>query len=385
MENRVYYGEYSLEHWIKLILKRNIILPDYQRYFVWEKEKTQKLIETFNKKQFVPPVTIGSYNSGDDSTNLILDGQQRLTSILLSYLGIFPDKEIYKKAIEKFADENDNPEEEEGLDNILEWSFKKLTEKGNDKKEILEKLKPGNYKTLEEIDDTFFKTNFLGFSYLVPKNLESNTQQKFYSSVFRNINIQGEILLPQESRAALYFLNSDLVDYFSPKFTKNITVNDLKMDFVRYLALLSQYHKDNNMKRLAYGYAKRMEKYYEEYIYSVVDEEDSNMFGVFPEEFKHNGYEGIIILLNDSFNKIINRQSFKSIIDIDTLFFGLLYIVMFERKQVNGNRKVELVKELEEQIGKFKEDKLHARNPSALKHLKNRIETSINIYRKYKV
>ena len=51
MENRVYYGEYSLKHWIELILNGNIELPEYQRYFVF--------IETFRKKQFVPPITIG--------------------------------------------------------------------------------------------------------------------------------------------------------------------------------------------------------------------------------------------------------------------------------------------------------------------------------------
>lgn len=34
MENKVYYGEYSLKHWIDLILKQDIELPLYQRYFV---------------------------------------------------------------------------------------------------------------------------------------------------------------------------------------------------------------------------------------------------------------------------------------------------------------------------------------------------------------
>ncbi len=59
MENRVYYGEYSLKHWIELILNGNIELPEYQRYFVWSEEKVKTLIETFRKKQFVPPITIG--------------------------------------------------------------------------------------------------------------------------------------------------------------------------------------------------------------------------------------------------------------------------------------------------------------------------------------
>lgn len=40
MENKVYYGEYSLKHWIDLILSKNIELPEYQRYFVWEEKKS---------------------------------------------------------------------------------------------------------------------------------------------------------------------------------------------------------------------------------------------------------------------------------------------------------------------------------------------------------
>ena len=36
--NRTYYGEYSLAYWIQMILKRNIVLPEYQRTFVWNAE-----------------------------------------------------------------------------------------------------------------------------------------------------------------------------------------------------------------------------------------------------------------------------------------------------------------------------------------------------------
>ena len=45
MENRVYYGEYSLKHWIELILKQDIVLPPYQRVFVWKEKKVRQLIE----------------------------------------------------------------------------------------------------------------------------------------------------------------------------------------------------------------------------------------------------------------------------------------------------------------------------------------------------
>ena len=31
-KNKIYYGEYTLKHWIDLILTGNIILPKYQRF-----------------------------------------------------------------------------------------------------------------------------------------------------------------------------------------------------------------------------------------------------------------------------------------------------------------------------------------------------------------
>jgi uncharacterized protein with ParB-like and HNH nuclease domain len=122
MDNRVYYGEYSLKHWIELILKKNVILPEYQRFFVWNEKKVEKLIDTFKQKQFIPPVTIGAFKNDDESQNLILDGQQRLTSILLAYLGLFPDETEFKKTVETFVNDNDDEEEpDEVMDNIFEW------------------------------------------------------------------------------------------------------------------------------------------------------------------------------------------------------------------------------------------------------------------------
>lgn len=30
MKNKVYYGEYTLKHWIRLILREEIVMPEYQ-------------------------------------------------------------------------------------------------------------------------------------------------------------------------------------------------------------------------------------------------------------------------------------------------------------------------------------------------------------------
>lgn len=389
MENRVYYGEYSLKHWVDLILKRNIILPEYQRYFVWDEKKVATLIETFKKKEFVPPVTIGAFKNGSTIQNLILDGQQRLTSILLAYLELFPDLATYKTTLEKFASEDDAEEdEEEQLDNIFEWTFEALTQKGKNKTDILDEVKEGNYKAINlGIDEDFLKSTFLGFSYLVPNVSDPKLQQKYYSSVFRNINIQGQPLIPQESRESLYFRDNTLSDFFNPDFSKSISIKILgqttKLDFVRYLALLSQYKKDGNTNTLARGYKSRMESYYEEYIYSVVGENDSSKFIDFLSVFPDKEFKPRFNRLGHTITALEVPQQFASIIDLDVYFFGLINSIVFEDKIIDVSKKEELKLELLAKATQFRTDPSHSKAPGALKYLKSRIESSVEIYKKY--
>ena len=380
MDNKVYYGEYSLKHWINLILKGNVILPDYQRYFVWDQVKTKELVKAFREKQFVPPVIISSFNDNGQNVNLILDGQQRLTSILLAYIGRFPDKKAYSKNKEKgFADEDDNPIDESLVDDILEWNFNKLIEKGNNKKRILEKIVKGNYVEFDlGVNDKFFEDNFLGFSYLVPHVKDDREQQKFYAKVFRNINIQGVSLIPQESREALYYLDKDLEKYFKPDFQSEILINDSKIDFVRYLALLSQYYKDNDSNGLARGYNRRMEDYYEKYIYFCIGEENSEMF-----EIKNDNYKSSFVNLRRAMSKLDLLKQYDSIIDVDVALFGLVYYVVFEEKNIDFDKKDEISKEIANCVENYKNEYLHKKNPSAFKYLRERVSKSIGIYREY--
>ena len=385
MNNKVYYGEYTLRHWINLILKKNIILPDYQRYFVWDQNKAKELIKAFKEKQFIPPVTIGNFKSEKESINLILDGQQRLTSILLAYIGYFPNKIINQKEL-KFMDENDNLIEDEGINNILEWNFNELLKNGSTKEEIKENLSYENYIKFDfNVGKDFFDNNFLGFSYLVPLLANDKEQQKFYSKVFRSINIQGESLLALESRAALYYLDKDLEDYFIPKFIEKIYVNDSKVDFVRYLALLSQYKKEKTADELGKRFAGKMEKYYEEYIYFTVGEEDSNIFIKYSEVFKDKKeYEKMYINLKESLKKLELLKKYGSIIDVDITLFGLIYFIVFEKKEIDYSKKESIIKEINKEIEKIKrEDTKHVKNPAAFKYLRYRVRRSIEIYERY--
>ena len=95
MKNRVHYGEFTLDYWLEQLISGGIVLPEYQRSFVWNKEQIKNLINSVGKDEFVPPITIGKLND----KNIIIDGQQRLTSIALAYLNILPSERRYKKSV----------------------------------------------------------------------------------------------------------------------------------------------------------------------------------------------------------------------------------------------------------------------------------------------
>lgn len=126
MKSNTYYGEYTLKHWIKLLITRNITLPDYQRSFVWETKDIRQLIKSISEGQFIQPVTIARYSDGiNPPTNLILDGQQRLTSILISYLCKIPDRTRFNNS-EVFAGEDDsaNDEQDDDVTKLpMGWTF----------------------------------------------------------------------------------------------------------------------------------------------------------------------------------------------------------------------------------------------------------------------
>jgi uncharacterized protein with ParB-like and HNH nuclease domain len=153
------------------MLKGNIVLPEYQRSFVWEEKDTKRLIKSFYEGQFVQPITIAQYKTENTVQNLILDGQQRLTSILLYYLGYFPDKEKFE--LEETATTSDDAVDDTKNDKkIIGWTFEDLLNKNTTNKieTIKENLKNDD-KYLEIpkdkdiiLDDNFLDNHFLGFS-----------------------------------------------------------------------------------------------------------------------------------------------------------------------------------------------------------------------------
>lgn len=437
VENRVYHGEYSLKHWIDLMLTKNIDLPEYQRHFVWQERDIKRLIKSLKDKQFVQPVTIALYNVGGQKRNLILDGQQRLTSILLAYIGYLPDR---KKFLEGYVDSPmlageddsalDDSEEDSNRRNSILWKFSELLATKNRKEDIIERISVDNRyikltdREFTDLSDNFFENTFIGFSYIVPESTNQTDVQDVFSKLFRNINYFGKKLDPLESRKSLYFQNMDLVKYFDGKTEDGNDVlcgikimenlQPYKIDFVRYLSILSQYisnNEDQNKVLVGYSAFSARESFYADYVSYILgqgpDEQESrpekfNNFN-FTDTFPNNCWPQRFEILRQCVEKIkpymgLNeRDSFNTWIDADYWLFGLIYHTIFKNKTLidslsrEGPRgktitiKYEINKKINEKTNERINPKAqdYLRNTNRLGNLRERLSESCKIYDNY--
>lgn len=395
MKNRVYYGEYSLKHWIDLMLKSNIELPSYQRKFCWKSGKIEKLVQSLKEKDFVPPVTIGAFTKDGKTHNYIIDGQQRLTSILLACIGKYPDQDNFKPKEISLAEGDDGIDSEDENNIVLEWRFNELLKLGNTVESIKTEIATDSrYIDLnDDIDDNVLENTFWGFSYIVLDNSNQNEQQKYYSRIFKHINTLGKELLPEESRRALYFLNDKYTALLDSDALKTITImqnaEPKNPDFVRYLAYLFDYCKlnDSNTTKVAYGYGRKREEYFSEFITTVVEEKSDHpkfpaITTIFPNS--NNDINSRLEKLKSAIPNLSIPKSFNTIIDADMYLFGLIYFVVIKDKTIDKTKKEEILSSIQNKIddSNFKTE-AHKQAPNALKYTVERIKESIQIYQNY--
>lgn len=81
-----YPSDLRLDGIKKMWDNKDIIIPDFQREFVWKLKQSSLLIESFLLGLPVPPVF---FYVDDENKNLVIDGQQRLLSIFFFLEGYF--------------------------------------------------------------------------------------------------------------------------------------------------------------------------------------------------------------------------------------------------------------------------------------------------------
>lgn len=426
MKSKTYYGEYSLMHWVNMILNGDISLPDYQRSFVWHEKDIKRLLKSISEDQFIQPVTIALYPDAKTKTskNLILDGQQRLTSILLAYIGYMPDlSKFAKDDILAIGDDSALADDETSAKSI-KWTFKEIlcrNVQDNKLSQIRARLAADDKYLPLMIDGLqgegdretkivdYLKRKFLGFSYIVPDTTDVVEIQNGYTSLFRNINYFGKKLTTLGSRRSLYYTNTNYKSFFEgiteqqQSVLCNISIKENMdfntIDFVRYLSTLSQYIVVNNSSNILKYYSaySSRESYFADYVSYILglDQEDNTekfngftLSTVFPD----NCWKNRFVKLKEAVERMKEewglevkegRSAFKSWIDADYWLYGLIYQIVFKGKELNDDLE-QLFRSVKEKIKEKKDPHIgYPKTPNGLTNLRSRIQDSISLYQPY--
>jgi uncharacterized protein with ParB-like and HNH nuclease domain len=82
-----YGADYDVDGWVKRLDRNDIYIPSFQRAYVWNLQQASRFIESLLLGLPVP----GVFLSKEHETNkhIVIDGQQRLKSLLFFYNGVF--------------------------------------------------------------------------------------------------------------------------------------------------------------------------------------------------------------------------------------------------------------------------------------------------------
>lgn len=182
-----YPADFTLEILVDKWNKGDINIAPGQRQFVWNQTKASKLIESFLIGLPVPPVYF--YQEKDDNNFLVVDGQQRLKSIVYFFSGLFGNLK------------DDAPTKKKGLPTFNLIGL-------DEKSQYFEKT----YQYLKEKDSSAYnKLNNSVLRSFVMKQIFPKDDTSIFQ-VFERLNTGGMILQPQEIRnCVLYGRFNDLL------------------------------------------------------------------------------------------------------------------------------------------------------------------------------
>lgn len=203
--------DFDVDGLVKRLRNKDIYIPDFQRAYVWKPKQASRLIESLLLGLPVP----GIFLAREPETNklLVLDGQQRLISLLSFYEGKFPNSKT------SFALKGVHPK------------FERQT-----------------YKLLDDADRRQLDNSVLSATVIQPHH---NNQESIYY-IFERLNTGGTLLKPQEIRACIYHgeLNDLLVELNNYQSWRHIfgQPDKNKKDQELILRFLALYFDGNNYK-----------------------------------------------------------------------------------------------------------------------------------------
>jgi hypothetical protein len=166
-----YGADYDVEGLVKRLQRGDIIIPEFQRSYVWSLPEASRFVESLLLGLPVP----GIFLAREPGTNrlLVIDGQQRLKTLQYFYEGYF------------------NPK-----DNSQNRRVFKLTK-------VQPQYEGASYNTLE--DQARLRLNDSVIHATVIKQEAPPDDSTSIYHVFERLNNEGRKLTPQEMRTALYY------------------------------------------------------------------------------------------------------------------------------------------------------------------------------------
>jgi len=89
-----YPSDFTLAGIAKMFEEKDIVIPDFQREFVWSIRQSSLLIDSFLCGLPVPPVF---FYIDEENKNLVIDGQQRIMSVVFYFEGFFGRESTHGK------------------------------------------------------------------------------------------------------------------------------------------------------------------------------------------------------------------------------------------------------------------------------------------------
>lgn len=150
--------------------KEELVIPDFQRQYVWNQAQASKLIESFLIGLPVPAIFL--FTERNSTQYLVIDGQQRLKSIFYFFDGFFGEEANGKRKVFKLK----------GLNPNSKWYNK-------------------TFEQLEEADRNQLLNSVLRA--FIVKQLDPNDETSVYH-IFERLNTGGTHLNNQEVRNCIY-------------------------------------------------------------------------------------------------------------------------------------------------------------------------------------
>jgi hypothetical protein len=166
-----YPADFTLEVLVKKWEKNEIAIAPGQRRFIWSQARASRLIESFLIGLPVPPVFF--YLESGTNNLLVVDGQQRLRSIVFFFSG-------------KFGDAKDDPV----------FNLVGLNEKSRFYEKTFRQLKTDNREAFNKFVNSVLRS-------FVVKQLDPKDDTSIFE-MFERLNTGGVSLTPQEIRNCIY-------------------------------------------------------------------------------------------------------------------------------------------------------------------------------------